>query len=875
MRLAPLRQWTAASLVSVTSILAFAAPAGAAWSTNPTINNPVSVSPTRGIVLQATAPDSCGGIIAAWLDGDMISGLVQVEVQRVDAYGQPRWTLNGFPVSPPVSPSSPIRLGIASDGAGGAYVTWCSQVVATTGMDVFVQHVLAAGLVDPAWPVGGLPVCSATGDQTYPQIVADGVGGAVIAWKDERVNFELAPDIYAQRVTPTGGTWWTADGVPVVQAPGDQSTFVVTADGSGGLFVAFEDKHTGNYHVLAQHLDGASGARLWALGGVQTSTLLGGQLEPAITTAGGRLFVAWTEHVGSYLDIYAQAYGPGGLPQWAVNGVPVSSSLTLKRYSVIVSDGLGGVIIGWLEDNMTANTMGHYAQRLDPLGNPMWPVNGIPLVTPPTGAGLVEVTSDQRNGAIFVWDDYRDGGFINGSNLYAQRMSDTGLMLWGSGGTAIATAAPSDQSEPRIVSDGAGGAVIAWRDLGRLDGSDTDIYAQQVGAAGPIGVRAASKNCAPDICGFAYTDFGDAPENVPAYPSGTPGHFPTCTTDTPPGTQETACGAAPSTPPGPTGYVKHVATANDQNYFGLGCGPSNAQRLAVDTEADGVVHVAGAPPGVIPSEVSTCSAAVPIMAYESAFGGLWFGADETAGDGTDAGLAGPVSLMTCNQATVPFQAWSCGPASLAATLNILVDWNQDGDWNDVVACGPAGSGGACVPEWAVKNASVVLQPGCNSLYSPQFIVGPNLGGAWMRVTLTAAPVSDDFPWAGSAIATNSGGAFAGGETEDYPVSIVTSSAVGSPAPANQVLLAAVSPNPSRDGASVRYSLPRATDVRLAVYDLAGRQVRTLENGLQGAGEHATRWDGRDASGAETRAGLYLVRLHAEGRDITRAMIRLR
>jgi hypothetical protein len=290
---------------------------------------------------------------------------------------------------------------------------------------------------------------------------------------------------------------------------------------------------------------------------------------------------------------------------------------------------------------------------------------------------------------------------------------------------------------------------------------------------------------------------------------------------------------------------------------------------------DGVVHVAGGPPAVIPSEASTCSPGVTIMAYESAFGGLWFGTDETASDGIDAGVNGSVVLGTCGLMSVPFKAWSCGPASLPVTLNILVDWNQDGDWNDVVMCGPSGSGGACAPEWAVKNASIVLQPGCNSLVSPQFRVGPNTGGAWMRVTLTAAPVSDDFPWAGSATATNPDSAFAGGETEDYPISIVTSTAVGQPAPADQVLLAAVSPNPTRAGASVRYALPHAADVRLVVYDLAGRQVRVLASGLQGAGEHAVPWDGRDASGAETAAGLYLVKLHVEGRDLTRAMIRLR
>ena len=877
-----LRPWLAACFLYVASLLLAAAPANAAWSTNPALNNPVSTSPTRPSSPELAAPDSCGGIIVVWADAENTVGApTYLYVQRVDAFGQPRWAHDGLPVSPPFTSFSSFGgFDIASDGAGGAYVTWSALVTAAAGRDIFVQHVLSSGIVDPAWPTAGLPVCSVPGDQTFPtmfsnreyrNIVPDGAGGAVIAWSDSRGNPEVAPDLYAQRVSPTGATWWTPDGTPIVTAPGDQSAFVIAPDGSGGIFAAFVNGPGGSRDIAAQRLDGPTGTRQWALGGQPVCTAPSNQVDPAVASEGGHLFVAWEDDRGvSFGDIYAQALALNGTPLWSANGTPVCVSAHNKAFPRIVADGLGGAIVGWRDhDPLGVVDDDHHAQRLDPLGNPLWALNGLALCAAAPGSqGDMEATSDQRNGAIFTWTDAR---VVPGYDIYAQRVSGAGVMLWGANGTAVTTAA-NQQTYAAIVSDGAGGADFAWWDQ---RGVDTDIYAQQVGATGAIGVRAASKDCAPDLCGFAYTDFGDAPENVPAYPSGALGHFPTCTTDTPPGTQEIACGAALSTPPGPTGYVKHVATSNDPTYFGLGCGPSNAQRLAVDTEVDGVVHVAGSPPAVIPSEVSTCSAAVPIMAYESAFGGLWFGADEIAGDGTDAGLAGPVSLVTCSQATLPFKAWSCGTASMTAKLNILVDWNQDGDWNDVAMCGTAASGGTCVPEWAVKNASIVLQPGCNNLNSPQFLVGPNTGGAWMRVTLTATPVSDDFPWAGSAIATTSGGAFAGGETEDYPVTIVSSSAVGPPAPASQVLLAAVSPNPSRDGASVRYALPRAADVRLAIYDLAGRQVRVLESGPQGVGEHATRWDGRDASGAETPAGLYLVKLHVEGRDLTRAMIRLR
>lgn len=843
--------------------------AHAAWPLGPTVNVPVTAVPNRAFGPPEAAPDSCGGIIVAWSSGG--GSIMQINVQRIDALGQPRWALNGFPISPPLA--QPGSYGIASDGAGGAYVTWATQVTATLGSDVFVQHVLSAGLVDPVWPAGGLTLCSQLGDQVGPHIVPDGAGGAVIAWTDARANPDIASDVFAQRVSPTGGIGWVLDGAPVVAAPGGQFLSEIAPDGSGGIFAVWHDP---SGVIAAQRLDGPTGTPQWAAAGLPIASTGTGTVQMAIASEPGRLFLAWSElRNGPAVDIYAQAVTLGGSKLWGANGAPViTAALNHQFHPRIVADGLGGAIVGW-EDNGSGNFYGDrvLVQRLGASGNPLWAPNGLPVCV--SSMDDLKVVSDQHNGAIFTWADWRNGSPGTGnSDIFAQRVSDTGLMLWAPHGVAISTA-PGLQISNQIVSDGAGGAVIAWKDY-RAGGIFLgDIYAQQVGAPGLLGVRAPSKNCAPDICGFAYTDFADAPENAPVYPSGSFGHFPTCTADSPPGTQELACGVAPSTPPGLTGFVQHVATPDDSRYFGLGCGPANAQQLAVDTEVDGVVHVAGGLPAVIPSEASICSPAVTIMTYESAFGGLWFGTDETAGDGIDAGIAGAVAMAACDQVFLPFTAWSCGPANATATLNILVDWNQDGDWNDVVSCGPAGSGSACIPEWAVKNASIVLHPGCNSLVSPLLRVGGSTGGAWMRVTLTAVPVPEDFPWAGSVNSGIPGGTFAGGETEDYPISIIASTAVG-PAPASdQVLLAAISPNPMRTATEVHYSLPQAAELRLVVYDLVGRQVRRLASGWQEAGAHSTRWDGRDDAGAESTSGLYFMKLRVQGREFTRTVVRMR
>lgn len=70
-----------------------------------------------------------------------------------------------------------------------------------------------------------------------------------------------------------------------------------------------------------------------------------------------------------------------------------------------------------------------------------------------------------------------------------------------------------------------------------------------------------------------------------------------------------------------------------------------------------------------------------------------------------------------------------------------------------------------------------------------------------------------------------------------------------------------------------FSLPVPTDVSLAIYDLAGRRVKTLASGVHAAGTHALRWDGRNASGSHVSPGLYFIRCATpQGQDVRRVVL---
>ncbi len=78
------------------------------------------------------------------------------------------------------------------------------------------------------------------------------------------------------------------------------------------------------------------------------------------------------------------------------------------------------------------------------------------------------------------------------------------------------------------------------------------------------------------------------------------------------------------------------------------------------------------------------------------------------------------------------------------------------------------------------------------------------------------------------------------------------------------------PNPFNPSTKIRYDLPRAGVMRLAVYDVMGREVELLVNERQAAGSYEAVWDG-----TRFASGVYFYRLTAEGFNETRKMILIR
>jgi hypothetical protein len=87
-------------------------------------------------------------------------------------------------------------------------------------------------------------------------------------------------------------------------------------------------------------------------------------------------------------------------------------------------------------------------------------------------------------------------------------------------------------------------------------------------------------------------------------------------------------------------------------------------------------------------------------------------------------------------------------------------------------------------------------------------------------------------------------------------------------------LTAAYPNPFAETATIRYTVP-AGPVRLVIFDVLGRRVRTLADRVHSTGTHTITWDGTDERGRALSAGVYLYRLEAGSETLSRSLTLLR
>ncbi|MBI5020537.1 MAG: T9SS type A sorting domain-containing protein [Ignavibacteriales bacterium] len=438
----------------------------AQWTFNPNVNTAICQA-TGNQLAPHIVTDGAGGAIIAWWDNRGTS--TDIYAQRIDASGHVRWTTNGVTIV--TAGGNQNALVIVSDGLGGAIIAWQDNRNGTD-WDIYSQRINALG--QTLWTTNGLAISTAGSNQANPAIVSDGAGSAIITWEDNRSGTNW--DIYAQRIKSYGVVHWTTNGVPICTVANDQTDPTIISDSSDGAIISWSDFRNGTENdIYAQRIDASAVVR-WTADGVPISTALRSQNWPELISDGsGGAIITWFEQsTVEDGDIYAQRINNSGIAQWATNGVAISTATNNQQSPVIVNDGASGAIITWA-DYRSGTHWDVYTQRINASGLVQWTTDGVAISTGDFNKGIPGIASDDSGGAIIAWDDYRDS--ING-NIYAQRIDASGIVRWASGGTVVTTA-PNTQAYNSIVSDGSHGAIITWADL--RNGTDWNIYANKIG----------------------------------------------------------------------------------------------------------------------------------------------------------------------------------------------------------------------------------------------------------------------------------------------------------------------------------------------------------------------------------------------------------
>ena len=251
--------------------------------------------------------DGSGGAILAWADSRAIP--TRIYLQHVTTMGGILAPVDGRTASGALA--SQAEPAIAGDGQGGAFLAWTDSRFGSA--DIYGQHVNYAA--NPTWPFGDEALCSASGNQSRAAIVSSAASTMIVIWEDQRAFGSTGIDLHAtsrtiERQTPSG---WIANGNAVCTATANQTSPQLVADGLGGVFATWVDQRNGGNDIWAMQVTSTgTGAPGWPANGYPVSRASGSQEFPRLVTDGsGGAIVAWTDGRVADPDIYAMhLFGP-------------------------------------------------------------------------------------------------------------------------------------------------------------------------------------------------------------------------------------------------------------------------------------------------------------------------------------------------------------------------------------------------------------------------------------------------------------------------------------------------------------------------------------------------------------------------------------
>lgn len=468
------------SVLLLSSINALIAGAAGALQWNSPYNEGVIIANAPGDIssnpvnqnASQIARTSDGDFVIAWADNRNESNY-DLYAQKVNSLGIIKWTANGVPVSEATNDQpSSDPIVITASDNGGSIIAWTDA--RTRPVAVYAQKLDSSGTA--LWTADGILIAA---NSSSPAILDDKNGGAYIIWQSSTAG---NLDIYLTRILATGSIDQNFNPPLVLSGGGDNDTNpqITWADGTN-VIISFETDDGISKSITVTKIDTATQTATWASNAIIESASYDVGNHDMVSDGNGGAYVAFEEQNGTDYNIYLQRVDSTGNLDISGTGKSICNSTGSQMNPHLVSDNLGtpsGVIISW-DDPRVGSYTDIYAQRVDGDLISRWVLNGkaISITSDSKSQSDNKIISNGANGAIIIFVD-NQGTF---TDIRAQHLNSAGSILWTTGGESIETDQTANYTDanPSAISAGNGDAIVAWtRAPG--SGATTDIHAQYI-----------------------------------------------------------------------------------------------------------------------------------------------------------------------------------------------------------------------------------------------------------------------------------------------------------------------------------------------------------------------------------------------------------
>jgi hypothetical protein len=403
---------------------------------------------------------------------------ILIIILSASLYGGLLWENNGVPIRQGENIEWSRSAVKHSDGS--VVISWSDTRMGDR--DLFAQKIMPDGNVN-SWGESGVAISSAIDRQEDVVSIGCSDGATIFAWIDFREDKN--GDIYAQKVDSNGSPLWADGGVPLCIESAIQISLNIVSDDNGGAYLIWLDKRNGGgSDIYGTHLlssgevasgIGSSGKPLVEAAGTQTS-------HSFRKDGNGSCIAVWIDgREDSNKQIYAQKIGAGFTPEWGENGKAMANIPGDSNSIKLIMDSEGNFVV-YYKDRTTETDGDISAIKFDSDGNDLW--GGKKVVYGDDAIqGNPRTCAGDNGSTIVVWQDGRN--VVGERDLYVQKLDSDGNRLWGDSGVEISIAA-NDQQNPRISSDGSGGAWIIWEDRRDDIAPFGDLYMEHISSDGTL-----------------------------------------------------------------------------------------------------------------------------------------------------------------------------------------------------------------------------------------------------------------------------------------------------------------------------------------------------------------------------------------------------